>query len=678
MNVVQVYNNLAGSSVYRHQLRTLANEAKRQGYTAIASKLFSILSNDKQTQVFEIGTVKPMADYIPSGALAGLDLDPYNETESGLGKYAADDVYKIINEHILKAIKKHGDAPWRKGWAGGAAMNYVSKKAYRGVNAVLMNYVYPRFVKNYKYPYWITFKQANDLGARVKKGESGFQVLFYSWLYSYFNKEKNLEFRTTDRAKFKRWLIKNNVVKYAKVDTFADLHAFAMPKYYTVFNVAQLEDIEVKSIGRKTDGFTINTIAECIIKNYPPKKPTYKESGKDAYYSPSQDLVNMPPRELFNSEEEFYSTLFHEYIHSTSGKGRLKRPTGSIFGSKKYAAEELVAEIGAVYLSAEAGFMFHTVNNAASYIKSWSKKLTDAIEKDNKFFIRACSHAQKAADYILQPDKKNGTPKYYKDLKKPAKTTPKKETAKPTPKKRSAAKKPKKQQLELFEMSGLNGVGKNLAGMGFVSASETPNIETFLLPGEIGKFLQTIQAYKELILIKGTKHTSKSQLAMQIANAFGELKMPVGYIDQEQGGMLSKDTVDSRNRNTSLKGRQYIFIKGDLENPLAELEKYCQFFKVIVADSVTELGISADELNYLRTKYPDVIWIFISQVKENGNMYGGNKMAHNPTKIIECHPNIDPKKRYASLEKNRGNNLDVYYSMYEQKIIENPQNQTTE
>ena len=224
----------------------------------------------------------------------------------------------------------------------------------------------------------------------------------------------------------------------------------------------------------------------------------------------------------------------------------------------------------------------------------------------------------------------------------------------------------------------LFGASADLSGLGFVSANETPVIETFTLPGEIGKFLQTIQPYKELILIKGTKHTSKSQLAMQIANAFGELEMPVGYIDQEQGGMLSKDTIESRDRNTSEKGRPFIFIKGDLEDPFNDIQTYCKYFKVIVADSVTDLGLTADELNYLRTTYPEVILIFISQVKENGNMYGGNKMAHNPTKIIQCHQSKDPVKRYASLEKNRGNDLGLYYSMYYQKLIEDPNTQIEE
>lgn len=125
---------------------------------------------------------------------------------------------------------------------------------------------------------------------------------------------------------------------------------------------------------------------------------------------------------------------------------------------------------------------------------------------------------------------------------------------------------------------------------------------------------------------------------MQIANSFGEAEIPVAYIDYKQGGIESKDTLDSINRNTTDKGRQYTPIKGYLEKPFEELQDFCKIVKAIIADSVTDLKITADQLNYLRTTYPKIIWCFISQVKENGVMYRGNKMAHNPTSEFIVHP----------------------------------------
>lgn len=206
---------------------------------------------------------------------------------------------------------------------------------------------------------------------------------------------------------------------------------------------------------------------------------------------------------------------------------------------------------------------------------------------------------------------------------------------------------------------------------GFVPASQSTHEpkDVFVLPGQIGKFLQKQQPHKALILIKGPKHTSKSQLAMQIADAFGQSGRPVAYIDYEQGGVESKDTVNSINRNTTPKGRELIAIKGYLDHPLSELKEFCKYCSCIIADSVTDLRITADQLNDLRNQFPKVIWIFISQVKENGEMYGGGKMAHNPTTIIECHPSENPALRYATLEKNRSNDINLMYSIYHKKII---------
>lgn len=232
------------------------------------------------------------------------------------------------------------------------------------------------------------------------------------------------------------------------------------------------------------------------------------------------------------------------------------------------------------------------------------------------------------------------------------------------------------EELEEHRVVPSSSIGNSnlekLKKLGFVSADNVPKeaANVFVLPNEIGTFLQKIQPHKALILIKGTKHTSKSQLAMQAANAFAENGMPVAYIDYEQGGLECKDTVDSVNRNTTEKGRKLIAIKGFLEKPFEELKSFCKYVKVIVADSVTDLGISADQLNELRVGFPEVIWCFISQVKENGEMYGGNKMAHNPTMIVNCHKSEDPRLRYATLEKNRGNDLSLIYSVYYKKIIE--------
>lgn len=235
-------------------------------------------------------------------------------------------------------------------------------------------------------------------------------------------------------------------------------------------------------------------------------------------------------------------------------------------------------------------------------------------------------------------------------------------------KQKTALKSPAVENNSVIE----NAVQKQLKKLGFVPANEVPEKADNLyhLPNEIGKFLQEQQPHKSLMLIKGNKHSSKSQLAMQIANSYAENGEQVAYIDYEQGGIECKDTVDSINRNTSEKGRKNISVIGYLEKPFEDLQNFCKICKIIVADSVTDLKITADQLNELRNKYTNVTWIFISQVKENGAMYGGNKMAHNPTVIINCTSAENPKDRVASLEKNRGNDLTLKYSIFDKKIIQ--------
>ncbi|MGC4041993.1 MAG: hypothetical protein QM710_14710 [Flavobacterium sp.] len=326
-----------------------------------------------------------------------------------------------------------------------------------------------------------------------------------------------------------------------------------------------------------------------------------------------------------------------------------------------------------------------TKDNSAKYLKSWNKVLVNELENDNRFFLKASAQSQKAVNYILgrnaEEEIKTETEKSTKKipLKRPGKkkVTQIRKTGLP-----ASIRITKTNNLEKIispervkkVVSAQEKSLKELEKLGFISAGAAPQEakDVFVLGGEIGKFLQKQQPHKALILIKGNKHSSKSQLAMQIANAFGEQQTPVAYIDYEQGGIESKDTLDSINRNTSERGRQYVAIKGYLENPFQELQDFCKVVKVIIADSVTDLKITADQLNYLRTTYPKIIWCFISQVKENGAMYGGNKMAHNPTSVIHCSSHPDPRERFATLEKNRGNDLTLKYSMYYKKLVNEP------
>lgn len=278
-----------------------------------------------------------------------------------------DKVYNLITDRIIVLLEQ-GVVPWRKPWRGGDELpsNLVSKKPYRGINPFLLN------CAPYGSPWWVSFKQAKKLGGSVKRGEKGFPVVFWKWM------EKRVE--ENGKTVTKAW---------------------PMLRYYTVFNVEQCEGLDAKVPAPPEPPATFQPIkaAEAVVKAMP-DRPKIRHGKPRAFYSPSQDLVNLPKRELFESPEEYYSTKFHELVHSTGHRKRLARDEVMDFhgfGSEPYSREELVAEIGAAFLCGHAGIETATLENSASYIDGWLHRLKD----DKRLVVTAAARAQKAADFIL-------------------------------------------------------------------------------------------------------------------------------------------------------------------------------------------------------------------------------------------------------------------------------------
>ena len=717
MDLVKEFNNLNGKRVSRSALKKLLAGAKKQNHTLISKRITSVLNQNKDS-VFTI----EIQDFIDELGLSGaeqsiilptLEYQSEPDSEGGLNGVSPDDIYSYITDLIINTIEKVGHLPWQKDWVGsgadGTAKNYVSKKEYTGANFLLnfdvkfdedgKGYLVPiKFVQ----PYYLTFNQIRETKASLKKDSKARRVIYYTMIFNYDN--GTLKFKTTDKAKFTEFVKSQGLTKE---DLKAHLVKIPVIKYYNVFRADDCTGLKFPS--DKIDSKKVNPIeqAQQLIDGYK-NPPTYTFIGDRAYYQPSTDTLNMPKITAFNKEASYYCTYFHELTHSTGAKKRLDRDFSGKFGSKNYAYEELIAELGAVFMCSEAGILFQTKENSAKYLKNWNTVLVTELENDNRFFLKASAQSQKAVNYILNRNSDTEKEEEEKNtalvkkvavkvpVRRPAKIKAKSKTkqgsqldlfaglgAKAKAKKATVVKKKrvvpstKKVTTRLSEkpLAKVHNKSLNqLEKLGFVNANSAPKEakDVFVLGGEIGKFLQKQQPHKALILIKGNKHSSKSQLAMQIANAFGEQQTPVAYIDYEQGGIESKDTLDSIKRNTTEKGRRYIAVKGYLEKPFQELQDFCKVVKVIIADSVTDLKITADQLNFLRTTYPKVIWCFISQVKENGAMYGGNKMAHNPTSVIHCSSHQDPKQRFATLEKNRGNDLTFKYSMYYKKVVNEP------
>jgi antirestriction protein ArdC len=223
----------------------------------------------------------------------------------------------------------------------------------------------------YSAPYWLTFKQVQDKGGSIRKGEKSSLVIFWKF---------------------------RNIEEVNKETGELETKEIPMLRYYRVFNVLQTEGMDYPQPEASTNSLDHLAQAEALVEAYK-DKPEIKHGFTKACYRPSEDLINMPLLNSFFNPEEYYSTLFHECVHSTGSPKRLDRPTlteSQGFGSESYAQEELVAEMGAAYLCGISGISQATLENSAAYIKGWH----DRIAEDPKLVIMAAAQAQKAVIHI--------------------------------------------------------------------------------------------------------------------------------------------------------------------------------------------------------------------------------------------------------------------------------------
>lgn len=280
------------------------------------------------------------------------------------------DLYAEVTQKIITMLEK-GVVPWRSPIMGagqaGMPKNLSSGKAYRGVNIFLL--ALTSYVKGYDSAYWLTYRQAQERGGHVRKNEKGSMVVFW----------KQLEVQDKETQELKR---------------------IPLLRHYTVFNVRQCEGIEAPDPAKFTPSvFEANAAADAIVQGYA-GGPVIEHDGTRAFYRPKEDKVYMPAPERFTHTSEYYSTLFHELSHSTGAKHRLDRGLSdklAPFGSPDYGKEELIAEMSAAFLSAEAGLERSTViENQAAYISGW----LGTIKADKKLVVWAAAAGQKAADWI--------------------------------------------------------------------------------------------------------------------------------------------------------------------------------------------------------------------------------------------------------------------------------------
>ena len=266
-------------------------------------------------------------------------------------------VYEIVTEKIVEQLEK-GYVPWRQPWGTpGKPKNFLTQQEYRGVNVILLS------CARSSSPYWLTLKQANDMGGQIKKGSKAFPVIYFQWKDE---DEKN--------------------------------ERYPILRYYRIFNAVDIDGISFPAVEARV--FEKIPPCERVVAEMP-NCPVIQHRDDYAYYKPPADLVNMPQRSLFHNDEGYYATLFHELAHSTGHASRLdrhaKEGADCHFGSASYAREELVAEMSAAFLCAAAGIENLTLENAAAYVSSWIK----VLRTDKRMLVIAAAQAQKATDYIL-------------------------------------------------------------------------------------------------------------------------------------------------------------------------------------------------------------------------------------------------------------------------------------
>ena len=281
------------------------------------------------------------------------------------------DVYTRVTERIIADLEK-GVRTWMKPWSGGNAEGRITLPLrhcgtpYRGINILLL--WSEAIEKGYTSSKWMTYRQADELGGHVRKGEHGSLVVFA-----------------------------NKITKAETDDNGQDVEReIPYMKGYTVFNVEQIDGLpedyyDVPSAEVKK--MQLLEEAEAFFKG---TAAIFQHGGNRAYYAPALDTIRLPMPEAFRDPESYAATKAHELTHWTAHETRLARTLGKRFGDEAYAAEELVAELGAAFLCSTLGITPEQREDHAAYVGHWLK----VLKQDKRAIFTAASHAQKACDYL--------------------------------------------------------------------------------------------------------------------------------------------------------------------------------------------------------------------------------------------------------------------------------------
>ena len=281
------------------------------------------------------------------------------------------DVYARVTDRIVEDLAA-GVRPWMKPWSAGHADGRISRPLrhngtpYRGVNVLLL--WGEAQAKGFGSPSWMTYKQAQELGGQVRKGEAGSMVVYAD---RYTKSETNERGEEAERE-------------------------VAFMKGYTVFNVEQIDGLPAQYLAPVAPVLQPLPLHQAAEAFFAATGATFCHGGSRAFYAPVRDFIQLPPAEAFRDAESYAATKAHELIHWTGHPHRNAREFGRRFGDRAYAFEELVAELGAAFLCADLGITPEVQPDHAAYLAHWLQ----VLKEDKRAIFSAAAHAQRAADYV--------------------------------------------------------------------------------------------------------------------------------------------------------------------------------------------------------------------------------------------------------------------------------------
>lgn len=283
------------------------------------------------------------------------------------------DIRQTITDKIIAMLEKGGNVArdrWQKSAKSGFPRNGKTGEAYRGVNVLIL--WDEAAERGYASNTWLTYKQAESMGAQVRKGEKGVMCAYFEMV-----KRKGAE---------------------AAEATEGDEESgfFPMCKPFWLFNVAQIDGLPESLTQPATTGDEFNPIDEAE-RLLTASGAAIAHGFDSAFYAPGRDQICLPAREAFTSTENYYATALHELTHWTGHEKRLKRQFGKRFGDDAYAFEELVAELGAAFVVGHVGFVDATIENHAAYLESWLR----VLKNDKTAIFTASKQASLAYDFIV-------------------------------------------------------------------------------------------------------------------------------------------------------------------------------------------------------------------------------------------------------------------------------------